>query len=151
MKKQKEFLRSKIIEFQLQIADLSRTLRQQEDMFQVREKDLYSDLFEILDAFENLEETIEAKKEDFNKSAKSLARNIRAIHKKTLRMIKARNIVPMEFPDDRAQIDYCKIVATQESVGLENGTILSVVKTGYIDERNNKIYRKAEVITVLNE
>ena len=151
MKKEKDFLREKFIEFQVRSSELSHTLRQQDERFQSRENDWYLDLFEVLDAFENIDETIEVKKAGFDKTTRSLARNFRAIHKKLVRMIKARHIVRMEFADHKAKIGYCKVVDTRESANLENETIISVVKNGYIDEQNNRVLRKCEVITVLNE
>jgi molecular chaperone GrpE (heat shock protein) len=150
MKKEKDFLREKFVEFQLQIAELSHALQQQQDTFQVRENELYLNLFEVLDSVGNLNERMQDKKGEFDKTTMSLARNIGAIHKKLLRMIEARHIVQMEFSDNKAQMKYCKVLDTQESVDLENETIISVVKNGYIDEQHGRVLRKAEVITVLN-
>lgn len=150
MKQEKEFLKEKFIEFQLKIAEMSLALHKQEDTFLAREKNLYFNLFEILDAFESLEETIQAKEEGMDKTALLLARNIRAIHRKIIRMLKANHISPMEFPDRKARRDYCKVVDTQEAPDKENETILTVVKNGYINEELGTVLRKAEVITVLN-
>jgi len=150
MKKEKEFLREKFIGFQLKIAELTRTLHEQEASFQAREKELYLNLFEILDAFENLNETIQAKEDEFDKTTRRLAKNVHAIHRKLDRLLKANNIVRIEFPDNKARMDYCKIADTQETADMENETILSVVKNGYIDKHQDKVLRKAEVITVLN-
>lgn len=150
MKKEKEFLREKLIEFQLRIAELTQALREREHSFQAKEKALYLDLLEILDAFENLDETIQAKEAEFDKTARRLAKNIRAIHRMLIRLLKAKHIVRIEFPDNKARMEYCKIVETQGSVDMENETILSILKNGYMDKQHNKVMRKAEVITVLN-
>jgi molecular chaperone GrpE (heat shock protein) len=150
MKEEKDFLKKKFIDFQSRIAGLSRALKKQEETSEARENDLYLNLFELLDAFENLEETIEAKKAGFDKTARSLAKNIQAIHKKLLRFIKDRSIERMEFPDHKARMEYCKVVDTREAPDLENETIISVVRNGYIDKGHNQALRKAEVITVLN-
>ena len=45
---------------------------------------------------------------------------------------------------------YCKIAETKQAPDLENETILDVIKTGYKDNRQDIVLRKAEVITVLN-
>lgn len=150
MKQEKEILRDKFIEFQVKIAELTFSLRKQEDAFLERERELYLHIFEVLDAFESLEETIRAKEESMDKTSRQLAKNIRAIHRKIMRMLKARHIVVMELPDHKARMDYCKVVEARESPDRENETILEIVKNGYVDEQKGTVLRKAEVITVLN-
>ncbi|MEA3386406.1 MAG: hypothetical protein U9Q89_08190, partial [Thermodesulfobacteriota bacterium] len=85
MKREKELLREKLIEFQLEIAELGHALREQEQIFQAREKDWYLNLFDVLDAFENLDETIKAKEDCFDKTGRMLSKNIRSIHRKFIR------------------------------------------------------------------
>jgi molecular chaperone GrpE (heat shock protein) len=150
MKQEKEFLRQKFIDFQTRIADLSVELKKQQDASLAGEKNLFLDLFEVLDAFESLEETIRAKEEGMDKTARQLARNIRAIHRKLARIIESNHISRIEFPDNKARMETCKIVDTQKAADLENETILTVVKNGYIHDRLSSVLRKAEVITVLN-
>jgi molecular chaperone GrpE (heat shock protein) len=150
MKKEKAFLREKFIEFQLKIAELTHALHEQEASFQAREKELNLNLLEILDAFENLNETIQAKEDEFDKTTRGLAKNVRAIHKKLIRLLKTNHIEQIEFPDNKARMDDCKIVDTREAADMDNETILSVVKNGYMDKEQGKVLRKAEVITVLN-
>ena len=151
MKEKKDFLRKKLIEFQLKIADLSRTLKEQEDVFHAREGELLTGLFEILDAFENVEETIKAKEDGMDKTARRLAKNVRSIRKKLARLLKANDVVKMDFPDSRASMDFCKVVDTRGSDTLEDETILEIVKNGYVNQDEGTVLRKAEVITVLNE
>ncbi len=151
MKEGKEFLRRKLIEFQVRIADLNHTLVGERDSFHEKEKAFRLDLLDILDAFENIEETIEAKKNRYDKSARMLSKNIRAVHRKLIRLMKSDDIVTMDFPDDRAAMDRCKILDVREAPGMENETILTVVKNGYIDRKDGSVLRKAEVITVSND
>jgi len=153
MKKEKALLREKLIEFQLKAAELSHTLSEQEQTFQEREKSLYLGLFEILDAFENLNENLSEKEKAkaFDKTTRMLAKNVRSIQKKLVRMLKANHIVQIDFPDNRARMEWCKVVDTQPAGDMENEMILSVVKNGYINKQENIVLRKAEVITVLND
>ena len=151
MKGKKAFLRERFIAFQKKIADLGHALRQQEDAFQQRESSLYMGIFEILDALENIEESVRARENEFDKAARHLAKNIRSVHKKLIRLLKANDIVRIEFPDNMARMEPCKVVDTEESHTLEDETILSVVKNGYMRKDNGKVLRKAEVITVLNK
>ncbi|MDL1968188.1 MAG: nucleotide exchange factor GrpE [Deltaproteobacteria bacterium] len=150
MRKKKEFLKEKLIAFQVKIAELTHALQEQENFFQARGKDLYLNLFEILDAFENLDQTMVAKESQFDKTTQRLSKNIRSIRKKLVRLLKTCHIVQIEFSNNIADIDYCKVVNTQEAADIPNETILSVVKNGYIDKNKKMVLRKAEVITVLN-
>jgi len=99
MKAGKEFLKDKFIEFQRTIAELTRSRSEDRDMFQQKEKALCLGLLDILDVFENIDETIEAKKDGFDKTARMLSKNIRSVHKKLIRLMKSDDIVKMEFPE----------------------------------------------------
>jgi len=57
----------------------------------------------------------------------------------------------MEFPENKARMDYCKIVDTRQEPELDNETIVSVVKNGYVNRQDGTVVRKAEVITALND
>jgi len=150
MKKEKEFLKEKLIEFQLKIAELSHSLQTQEQEFQDKEKSLYLQLFEVLDAFENFNENTSEKEEKFDKTTRGLVKTVRSIQKKLIRILKENHIVPIEFPDNKAKIEYCKVADTRNVEGMENEEILSVVKKGYIDTEKNAVLRKAEVITAVS-
>jgi len=151
MNENKAYLRQKFIEFQLKIAELNHDLSEQRKGFEKKQKDFYLGLFDILDAFENIEETIETKKDQMEKSVGMLMKNISTIHKKLVRLLKAHHIAPMVFDDNKARRDQCKIVDTRPEPGIADETILKIVKNGYIDASNGAILRKAEVITVVHE
>ncbi len=104
-----------------------------------------------MDAFTAIEKNLETKKDTLDKTAKMLGKNIFSIHRKLLRHFRSASIVQMEFPGKKATMEYCKIIETREHPDLENGTILEVVKNGYIIKQNDVVLRKAQVITVLNE
>lgn len=147
----KVFLREKFIEFQVRIAELSHLLARERNEFQEKEKAFLLGLLDILDAFERLEETVEEKKDSYDKSARMLSKNARSIHNKLLRLIKSWHILPMTFPDNTAHIDRCKVIETRVAPELEDQTILLTLKKGYINTQTGDILRKAEVVTVLNK
>ncbi len=151
MTSEKEYLKNKIIEFQLKIAELNHLNTDQKNNFKEKEKKLYLSIFEVLDAFENINNTIETKKDGFDKTARMLSKNISSIHKKIYRLIKSFGIIQIEFLKNKASMDYCKIVNTREDPEIENETIYSIVKNGYIFKKNKEVIRKAEVITIFNE
>ena len=151
MSGEKKFLKDKFIEFQRTIAELNHSRAEDRNMFQEKEKALCLGLLEILDAFENIDETIEAKKDEFDKTARMLGKNIRSVHKKLIRLMKSGDIVKMEIPDNKARMDYCKIIDTRKEPQMENEAIVAVIKNGYLNKQDGTVVRKAEVITVLNE
>ena len=151
MRAGKEFLKDKFIEFQRTIAELNHARAEDCNMFQEKEKALCLGLLDILDAFENIDETIEAKKNEFDKTTRMLSKNIRSIHKKLIRLMKSGDVVKMEFPENKARMDYCKIVDTRKKPEMGNEAIVAVVKNGYVNKQDGAVVRKAEVITVLNE
>ncbi len=151
MKSEKERLRRKIIEFQQTIAGLKLSLAQKEAAFCQREKESFLGLLEIVDALGALEKNLETKQDTLDKTARMLGKNILAIHRKMLRHLGAAAIVQMEFPDNKASMEYCKILETREAPHLENETLLEIVKQGYLNTQDNSILRKAEVITVRND
>jgi len=148
---EKDALREKLITFQQTIAELKQALVQKEALFHKKEKASLLNLLEIMDALAFIEKNIESKKETLDKTAKMLARNIGTIHKKLRRHFNAASIVPLEFPDNKATMEYCKVVETREDPGLENEVILEIIKKGYKNAADDTVLRKAEVITVLNQ
>ena len=65
--------------------------------------------------------------------------------------MKSGDVVKMGFPENKARIDYCKIVDTRKEPEMENEAIVAVIKNGYVNKQDGAVVRKAEVITVLNE
>ncbi len=150
MSEDKAYLKKKLIGFQKQIADLNHEIKTIQETHLNKETEIWMNILEILDAFENLDDFIESKKDEFDKPARKLAKSIESIEKKTRRFLKANHIVPVEFDDHKAKRQYCKIIDTKPDPGLENETVLEVLKTGYINTDKNIVLRKAEVVTVSN-
>jgi molecular chaperone GrpE (heat shock protein) len=147
----KIFLKNKIIEYLHEIVKLKQCLAEKEKQYFENNRELFLNLLEILDAFDNINETIETKKDSFNKTTFSLCRSFESIHKKLIRLLKENKICKIEFSDNKAHIDFCKIIETEERNDLEAETIISIIKNGYFDKKQNTILRKAEVITVINK
>ncbi len=150
MKIKKEFLKNKIINFQLKINRLNKNLAEQKNKYENKENEYIINLLELLDAFEILNENIKEKEEFLDKSALMLLRNVKAIQNKVLHFLKANNICSIEFNNNKAKIECCKIIDTRQDSAKDNETILSIIKKGYVNIETNKIIRKAEVITVKN-
>ncbi|MEA3544371.1 MAG: nucleotide exchange factor GrpE [Thermodesulfobacteriota bacterium] len=145
-----KLLFDRIVTFQRTIADLDKTIADQEIEMSHWQRDLFEDLFATLDAFENLEKIIAAKSDSVDKSTRSIFKSVVRIKRKLLRILKKRDIEPLIIPDNHASMELCKVVATENSPELDNGSIIAIEKPGYINTRKNLILRKAEVLTVLN-
>ena len=151
MSSKKEQLANKLIDFQQQIADLKLDLARQAEAHHKRENDMFTGLLEIMDAFETVEKNLELKKESLDKPARMLGKNILAIHRKLSRQFQSAGIVPMAFEENKAVMEQCKVLETRTDQSQEDGTLVEIVKKGYINTREGTILRKAEVITIRNE
>jgi molecular chaperone GrpE (heat shock protein) len=146
MKKQR--LRAKLIGFQKDLISLSRELETEKELARRREDALYLELAAVLDAFENVFNTLREKEETLDKSARRVLKSFQAINRKLLRILEESGVERLAFPDGKAEIGLCKIVDTEVMEGAEDGTIVSVIRSGY--RRGERILRPAEVITVAN-
>lgn len=144
-------LREKLIGFQREIAELKQGNREQAEAAEQREQELFFGLFEVLDAFDNLEKNIKGKEGVLDKTGQRFVKSIRAIQRKLLRLLRSRHVEPLQFPENKARIKQCKIIATQNDPALENEEIISVEKKGYMDTEGKRVLRKAEVVTVCND
>ncbi|MGB5685993.1 MAG: nucleotide exchange factor GrpE [Candidatus Electrothrix sp.] len=144
-------LREKLIGFQREIAELKHINREQAEAAEQREQELLLGLFEVLDAFDNLEKNIQGKEALLDKIGQRFVKSTCAIQRKLLRLLRSRHIEPLKFPENKARMEQCKIIATQNDPALENEEIISVEKKGYMETECKRILRKAEVVTVCND
>ncbi len=145
-----DLLREKFVTFQREIAELKRSQREQEENCRCREQDLLTELFEVLDAFDSVENNVRRRQQPLEKTSLSLLNNMRAVQRKLLRLLTSRHIEVLEFPDRRAKAEQCRIVETKRMPERKDEEILTVLKKGYIDTKENVVLRKAEVVTVRN-
>jgi molecular chaperone GrpE (heat shock protein) len=145
-----ELLREKLVSFQREIAELKRSQREQEEQFRQREQNLFKELFEVLDAFESVEKNIRHRQKPMDKTSLSLLNNMRSMQRKLLRLLSSRHIQVLEFPDCRATAEQCHVVETKRMPEKEDEEILTILKKGYIDTKEQLVLRKAEVVTVRN-
>lgn len=139
----KERIRAKLVELQKAEIGLTGELQARERKTREDENDLLLELVGVLDAFENLFKNLDL--DALDKSAKRAFKSAGAIQRKLRRLLEARGLEKLEFPDARAEVGLCKVVETREEEGAEDGTILEVVRSGY--RRGEQVLRPAEVIT----
>ncbi len=146
-----ELLREKLVAFQREIAELKQQAKEREESCLRRERELYTELFEVLDVFDNLELHLRRRSEPLDKIGHRLLNSMKAVQRKLLRLLSSRQIEPLDFPDRRAQVGQCAVVETKPAPGRENEEILAVLKRGWRDATLDVILRKAEVVTVRND
>lgn len=151
MGSEKEQLKKKLIDFQQQIAGLKLDLAEQAGARQKRENEIFTGLLDIMDTFELIEDNLESKKESLDKPARMLGKNIGSIHKKLSRYFESAGICPIAFPDGKAVMAQCKVLETRADPGQEDGTLVKIIKKGYLNTRDATLLRKAEVITIRND
>ncbi len=151
IREQKQYLKDRMVDYQRQIARLSGAMKEQQDSFRRREKELLVDIFEVLDAFDNLEKAYGERAGTLDKTSARLLKSVNSIGRKLRRTLKGKSIVPIAFPEGKVRMEHCRIVDTRRVPDAENETIVSIEKTGYIDVEKDQVLRKADVVTVLNE
>lgn len=142
----KERIRAKLIELQKAAISLTAERQACERKARENENNLFLELVGVLDAFENLFNNLD--RDALDKSAKRAFKSVGAIQRKLTRLLEARGLEKIEFPDARAEPGLCKVVETRATEEAEDGTILAVVRNGY--RRGEQVLRPAEVITASN-
>ena len=84
----KELLFDHLVGFQRKIAKLDKTINDQAEEFTLRQKELFGDLFTILDAYEHLEKNLESKNDTVEKSTRLIIKSTLKIKRKLLRILK---------------------------------------------------------------
>ncbi len=146
MKKQQ--LQVKLIGFQREVLALSRELDSQSKLFREQQDTLFLDLANVLDAFENIFNSLREKEDNLDKPTKKAIKSFQRIYRKLIRILEENGIKQVEFPGDKAAIGSCKIIDTETLEGAPEGQVITVVRHGY--QHKERILRPAEVITVSN-
>lgn len=149
MKNQKEFLKNKLIEFQRNINSLNREKMELIDKLDQFNKEKLLKVIEVLDFLDTIVDNISPQNNNLEKNAAYLLKSIQAARKKINRILKREKVEEIQFPDGQAIREFSKIVDTLVDPEKKEGTILEIVKKGYLDKTNNKVIRKAELITVV--
>lgn len=147
MMQAKALLREKLTQFQAQIYDLKRRLKEQETDSRVKETKLLTQIMDVLDLLED------AGGPELSAGVPAAPRSdklLRGAQSRLERILRSRDLVPIECADNKAVMQYCKVIDARPAPGLTDETILAVVKRGYIDKRAGRVLRKAEVVTVRN-
>ena len=146
---QKARLREKLIIFQKRLLDLTSAAHSGEKRSQVAADGLFLELFDVLDAFENVFASLAEKDPPSEKSMQRALQSFQAIHRKLLRLLAERDVTRIELQDNKAQVALCHIVESKEVDDQEEGTVLAVIKNGY--RCGERVLRPVEVVTVAHK
>lgn len=140
----------KVLSYLKQIVDLKQSNSdlslEKNDM----EKNFMLDLISILDAFDIKFDVYKEKQNDgqLTEEGIKIIESFRSIQRKVLRILEHYNIEEIKFIEGKVKPELCNIIDTKPDAEKANETILETLKKGY--KINDKIIRKAEVITVKN-
>ncbi len=124
---------------------LKQSLREQQTKSVASSEDLFLELLEVGDALETLLEYLASNSELTPEICQRLPRNIGAIHRKLLNVLKKRQISPIELEETQPDFDLCRVVEREVRSDLADKTITKIVRRGFI--LGETILRPAEVIT----
>ena len=141
-----ERLKNKLIGFQTEIIELNQTLQAERKRSQEQQERLFLELFAVLDACENIFNSMTEKEETLDKSSRHMLKSFRAVYRKLLRLLEEQGVERIEFPNGKSVIGLCKVLETRPVAGREEGEIIAIVRSGY--RSKERVLRPAEVITV---
>jgi len=150
MKEKKQFLKNKFIKFQRNIDSLKHEKSDIIDDYQQQLVGMNLKFIALLDFFENIEENFKNKEDTFDVDSRHLLKDIRTAEKKIRRILNSNKIDIISFPENIAIMELSKIVNTLPDDSKKDGSIIEILKNGYFDKKNDKVIRKAELITVRN-
>jgi len=136
----KQNLSMRIISMEREIVELEEWRHRESKEVARSEQSLLLEIISVLDALEDL---VKRETDATREEPKSLER----VCRKVRRLLESRGVTLITFPANKAQIGLAKIVETQPSSEVPEGTILGEVRKGYT--RTGQVLRPAELITAV--
>lgn len=130
-----------------QIVDLRKDIKDLKNEKQDLMKDFFLSVIKIIDSFESKEENL-TERYITNTDAEKVIQSYSSIKKQLLNLLSKYGVTKLEFPENRLIVGFSKVVDTEPDQTKKNGTIIEVIKNGYI--RGSELIREAEIIIVKN-
>jgi molecular chaperone GrpE (heat shock protein) len=147
-----DFLKNRIASFQKEIIELKRDLSSLNESNKSNIKNHFIEMIEWMDFLDILIIDInENLSSDNSNSYTQLLKTTQRLRSRMDRYFNSNSISKVQISqisNDESKNTGVKIIETQTHPSFENGTVLEVIREGYL--WNNQILRKAEVITVKN-
>lgn len=106
-------------------------------------------LLDVKDDFERIFANIEGKRDQVTRQMKKWIANFRTLLRKLKQVLEDEGVVPIENLDTGFDPRWHKVAETVCDLSKREGTILEVVRPGYM--WHSEVLRKAEVTVVRNE
>lgn len=140
-------LKNKISNNLSEVLELKTSLKNKELEKQDLMKDPFLAIIEVVDSYENKENSL-LEKIPFDSECIKIINSFAAIKKKLLNLLLKYGVTKVEFPENKLIIGFSKVVGTEPDPTKKNDTIISIVRNGYI--RAHEVIREAELIIVKN-
>lgn len=129
------------------ILELKTSLKKKELEKQDLMKEFFLEIIEVIDSYENKENSLLEKNSENPESIK-IVNSFGVIKKKLINLLAKYGVTRVEFPDNRLIIGFSKVVGAEPDPTKKNDSIISIVRHGYI--RGHEVIREAELIIVKN-
>ena len=109
---------------------------------------LVSDLITIVDAYEKAEIKVKELGLTEDEHAQKAIKRMLQPKKMAMAVLAKYNVSQIDLDGKQMNADFCTVVDTEPDAEKEDGTVLSIEKSGYL--RGERLIRRAEVIIVRN-
>ena len=130
------------------LADARQALSESERLHQEQVELILHSILEVIDAFDRIFSSVDKKKEQITGQMKVWLGNFRTVSRLVRRILDAEGVVPIENLDEGFDPRWHKVAETLADPLKANGSIVEVVRKGYVWKGH--VLRKAEVIVVRN-
>jgi len=111
-------------------------------------KDFANSIIDVLDSFENIENSFIEKGLDRNEDVLKTMKKYQSIQRKLQIILRKNGITKLDFPENRLIQGFCEVLETQPDNTKKNDEIISIVRNGYI--KGKELIRSAQLIIVKN-
>lgn len=131
------------------IAEAEREIRETRKAYETDQAKLYLELLDVLDSIESLIQNFSSLDEPDPKLFKRLPKLLGGVQRRLLRSLEARDVLPIENEASKFDPSFCQVVAKEECSDVAPGTILHVLKRGFV--YRDALLRPQEVIISENK
>ncbi|KAF0128473.1 MAG: co-chaperone GrpE [Bacteroidetes bacterium] len=105
-------------------------------------------IIDVLDSFENIENSFIEKGQDKNEDVIKTMKRYQSIQRKLYLILQKNGITKIDFPENRLIQGFCEVLETQPDASKNNDEIISIVRHGYM--KGKELIRSAQLIIVKN-
>lgn len=141
-------VRHDVVDLIREVGGLQVELSNAQEKARKEQKQLLLDCLDVLDGFDRVFANIAPREASADRQTRIWIGNFRAVRKMLDNHLKSRGVVVIEAPEGKAVPGFHTIVGTEEQLDLEDGTILTEQRKGYMWKGD--VLRRSLVIAVKN-